>query len=131
MSTRGAIGILNEDNTVKAVYLHCDAYSDSEQGAGYKLLNYYQNFSKILELIQGGGLVALYETIEGSVFFKDKHPNDENPSIVFNSEQEFLDQARDTFWAWYIYLYKSGEWYGCYLGEKEKGWQPLNQLVVV
>jgi len=60
MSTRSLIGRLNADGTVTYVYCHYDGYLD---GVGAKLHDFYQDASKVDELIGLGSLSSIGEHI--------------------------------------------------------------------
>lgn len=56
MSTRSAIGRLNADGTVHAIYCHFDGYPE---GVGVKLARHYQDAAKVDQLIGLGDLSSL------------------------------------------------------------------------
>lgn len=72
MATRSNIGIIgkpDEDGIrqVKYIYCHFDGYPD---GVGSTLENHYTDVDKIEELIEGGDISSLRETLESTIFYR-------------------------------------------------------------
>ncbi|HEX8218021.1 MAG TPA: hypothetical protein VF914_02280 [Chloroflexia bacterium] len=135
MGTRATIGVLNEDNSVEAIYLYWDGYPE---WAGKRLVEYWSRFSKIRELFKLGDLRVIGKEIGAAhnsndpavldqypdwcrFMLRDKYAWQEDPddephdAELFSSVEEFLE-AGEASYALFAYLFKSGEWYvytGC------------------
>ena len=75
MGTRSNIGIVNEDNSVTAIYCHWDGYPSHN---GKTLLNRYNDISIVNQLMLLGDLSILREKL---------YPNDSKPH-TFQTQQE-------------------------------------------
>jgi hypothetical protein len=60
MATRGNIGIVNEDGSITAIYVHWDSYPEY---VGKMLLNHYNDVGIINELLDLGNLSILSESL--------------------------------------------------------------------
>jgi len=65
MATRSAIGFLEHDGSVHAIYCHWDGYLE---GVGDTLLKHYNDTYKVLDLLELGDISSLREEIG------EKHP---------------------------------------------------------
>lgn len=64
MATRSTIWAKQEDGRFKGVYCHFDGYLS---GVGQNLLNHYNTFEKVNELISNGSISALYKQIKPTI----------------------------------------------------------------
>ena len=64
MATRSIITLKTKDNVFKTVYCHWDGYPE---GVGQTLLDHYNEYSKIEELINNGDMSSLREEIKPSL----------------------------------------------------------------
>lgn len=106
MSTRGRIGILNQDGSVDSIYCHHDSYLSH---VGEVLINNYTKEETIRELLKLGDTSALAETIEKTKLDSYQY-NGEDPSdtsmIHSENEGKFLQIGEE-----YNYIFKNGKWY--------------------
>lgn len=75
MATRGNIGIVNEDGSITAIYVHWDSYPEY---VGKILLNRYNDISIVNQLMLLGDLSILREKL---------YPDDSKPH-TFQTQQE-------------------------------------------
>ena len=61
MGTRSTIGIVLNDETVKAVYCQFDGYLEH---MGDVLIKHYNTYDKVLELVELGPFTTIYGTID-------------------------------------------------------------------
>ena len=119
MSTRSAIGILNDDGTVTSVYCHWDGYP-SHNGAVLKM--YYNTEDKVRELISLGSISYLDKLLwsEGHSFEKPNpdttiaYHRDRGEELcidTYANEAEYVEKTADDYSAAYMYLFKDGKWY--------------------
>jgi hypothetical protein len=116
MSTRSAIGILNDDGTVTAVYCHWDGYLDHN---GKLLQHHYNSLSKVKKLLSYGNISALAEHIGRKHNFDSRnHPDwclfygrdrgeTGQEAKSFASTQEFEEHHG---WSEYYYLFNNRRW---------------------
>lgn len=120
MSTHSAIGILNGNGLVYAVYCHNDGYpSGSKFAVGVILQNHYRDEQKVRELIRLGDLSAVGENVypdhavehsfdhpqEGVTIAYHRDRGDElQPAQVFESVAEYVEQGSQLD-VEYLYLY--------------------------
>ncbi len=115
MSTRSHIGLLLEDGRVESIYCHHDGYLSHN---GHILDSFYNNVSKVKQLLALGDLSALGEKLGEKQDFNKPLGNmclaygrdreeDDVSSQIFDSESEFLDKCKEDF----TYLFKEGKWY--------------------
>jgi len=97
MATRSTIW-LEKENGLEGVYAHWDGYLDNN---GKILYQYYDTEDKVQNLIDGGHLSVLKETVEETEFY-----NEENKIY-------FVDTVEDTkeFAEEYNYIFRGGEWF--------------------
>ena len=128
MSTRGNIGIVNADGTIRCIYTHWDSYPSNN---GKLLLEHYTDPAKINALLDLGDISSLDEEIG------EKHDFDKFEGKVVNAYGR--DRGKDgieahvcankaDFLAWcdnsYAYLFEGGKWF---YREDEK---PLKKLTL-
>ena len=66
MSTRSMIALVNDDDTGKQVYCHCDGYLEWN---GYMLHEHYDTPAKVDKIMRMGNVSSLRSTIKETVFF--------------------------------------------------------------
>ena len=120
MSTHSAIGILNEDGTISAVYCHNNGYpSGSKFDVGVLLQKHYHDEKKVLELMQLGDLSELGKDVnpdpavehtwdnpqEGVTIAYHRDRGDELiPASTFDSVADYVKHAKQLD-AEFLYLY--------------------------
>lgn len=119
MSTRSAIGMMNPDGRVRAVYCHWDGYPEY---VGKILNEHYRNSDKIVRLLDQGDISSLDQEIgtkhdfdsrvmgECTFYRRDRGDTEEVDAETFNSVQEFLDSFSYTG-VEYFYIYRQGQWF--------------------
>ena len=106
MSTRGRIGMLNQDGSVDSIYCHHDSYL---RHVGKLLIENYSNADTIHELLKLGDTNALSETLEetkhNTYQYNGEDPEDTS-SIHSMTESDFLSIGEE-----YNYIFKDGKWH--------------------
>jgi hypothetical protein len=114
MGTRSRIGIQLKDDSILSVYCHWDGYPEFN---GVKLVEHFNSYDKVSELIDGGDISALWtnvgwnnETLEnlGPLYYSSRG---EDLAPRLDSDLcEYLspDGAEE-----YHYLFRNGQWV-CY-----------------
>ena len=123
MSTRSAIGIMDNDGKIRSVYCHFDGYPDHN---GTILERHYREREKIEELLKLGSISVLAERVaprESETHTFDKpvagvvvayhrdrgdvyHAPDE-----WEDGEDFVRNVERAYWAEYVYLWKeAGGW---------------------
>lgn len=117
MSTRSAIGIVNADGTVTAIYCHWDG---DLEGVGTTLVEHYTNPDRIHALMTLGDLSVLGANIGTKQDFSNpdvdtcisysRDRNEDNAEAqTFISVDQFLKS--DTYsWCEFFYIFENGEW---------------------
>jgi len=136
MATRGNIGIVNEDGSITAIYVHFDSYPEY---VGKILLNHYTTSDIVNGLMDLGDLSILSENMnptgphsfnnpqKGVCLAYGRDRGEQNvDSVKYEDLGQYEDMAADTL-AEYQYLFKDGKWmYRCtYKG----GWKELTAEV--
>ena len=136
MATRGNIGIVNEDGSITAIYVHWDSYPEY---VGKILLNHYTDVDWIHMLMNLGNLSILAENMnptgphsfnnpqKGVCVAYGRDRGEQNvDSVIYDDLGQYEDMAADTL-AEYQYLFEDGKWmYRCtYKG----GWNELTAEV--
>ena len=109
MATRSVIAKL-DDKGVQAIYCHNDGYLSNN---GKILDQHYQNEDKVDELLAGGDMSSLKDTIEDTIFYhRDKKESYERvKAATLNNETELLKHAFEYYDAEVVYMYAYGAWY--------------------
>ena len=89
MATRSAIGFLEYDGSVTAVYCHWDGYLE---GVGQMLLKHYNDTYKLLDLLEHGDISSLRPEIG------EKHPFSRFDDGMDHDEHEALYGHMTTFY---------------------------------
>jgi len=112
MGTRSRIGIQLSDDSILSVYCHWDGYPEFN---GVKLVEHFNSYEKAVELIDGGGISALWTNAGWS--------NETLPEVgplYYSSRGEDCPPRLDATFGKYIgnneeyaYLFTNGKWV-CY-----------------
>ena len=122
MATRSTIAKLGKDGIIKAVYCHSDGYLEHN---GKVLNEYYKDESKVDELLAHGDISTLDQNIGEKLPFNDYmlfhekkqcrfYHRDRGEDLMFNefeSDIEYIEWAKDSCNAEYIYMFACGAWY--------------------
>ena len=126
MATRSVIAKLNkETKKIKAVYCHNDGYLEHN---GCILDSYYQDESKVDELLKNGDISILGNNIGEKIDFDDfelAHKNKQclfyardrgeniksKQPIILEDDIALLEFAETACDAQYVYMYAYGAWY--------------------
>lgn len=126
MSTNSAIGMLNPDGTIRAIYAHWDGYPEHN---GRILLNHYTTASKISLLLDGGDISILGMDIGNKHDFDGPIASASDEKTRFAYETTYyrrdrgeynhghgagiyrdLNNFRDNFRGPFFYLFEHNEW---------------------
>jgi hypothetical protein len=110
MGTRSTIALEYADGTIGQIYCHWDGYLDHN---GKILQNYYTDPFKVRELLDGGDMSSLSETIAGCSFYSER--GETCPQRMYKDFAEFRKEAQGEEYN-YI-LRKDGKWYVEFYGE--------------
>ncbi len=144
MATRGNIGIVNEDGSITAIYVHWDSYPEY---VGKMLLNHYNNVGIINELLDLGDLSilseSLYSTTGINLYSDNNRHTFDNPQkgvcVAYGRDRGETGSDSRTFedlgeyehfgsGVDYQYLYEDGKW--SYRNvNKTLGWNELTAEV--
>ena len=117
MATRGNIGIVNEDGSITAIYVHWDSYPEY---VGKMLLNHYNNVGIINELLDLGDLSSLSEKLYSTDFHSFDEP-EEGVCVAYGRDRGETGSDSRTFedlgeyehfgsGVDYQYLFEDGKW---------------------
>ena len=124
MATRSVIAKLDsKSKQIAAVYCHNDGYLEHN---GCILDSYYQDESKVDELLKQGDISSLGENIGEKVdfgdtelihknkqctfYYRDRGENRKNPAIL-EDDIALIEFANEDCDAQFIYMYAFGAWY--------------------
>lgn len=115
MATRSMVGIINENNTVNAIYCHLNGHLEYMTDM---LSHYYETEEKATELVALGGISYLSKKLDPSTryhsfydpepdvtvaYVRDRGENwEDNKPICYESVDELLQKEN---WCRYFYLY--------------------------
>lgn len=119
MSTNASISIIKKDGTVDMAYCHHDGYLI--EGVGEVLLNHYKDAESIKELIRGGAMRGLGETIQSTDFYG---VGDNCHS--FNNIFEYHEARKQKYD--YLFDEKAGSW--SFSKEYSGSYKPLTQEAI-
>ena len=122
MATRSTIAKLGKDGIIKAVYCHNDGYLEYN---GKMLNEHYKDESKVYELLAHGDISSLNKNIGVKIDFMDYelrakneqcrfYHRDRGEDLMFNefeSDIEYIEWAKESCNAEYIYMFAFGAWY--------------------
>lgn len=103
MATRSSIAVLQEDGSVRSIYVHSDGYPSH---TGRLLDGHYSTADAANELINKGDASCIGETLDRCMFYADMPGERLNVSVSRNIEQ-WYNRYREQ----YNYLWKDGTWY--------------------
>jgi hypothetical protein len=108
MATRSAIGIVESDGSVNAIYCHWDGYLEH---VGQILVCNYHNLYLASELIDMGDASSLDKSLYSCEFYHRDRNEDENrvQARYFDNVTEYLNHYYDRGCE-YFYLYIGNEW---------------------
>ena len=110
MGTRSTIAMEYADGTIGQVYCHWDGYLDHN---GKILQNYYTDPFKVRELLDGGDMSSLSETVAGCSFYSER--GETCPQRMYKDFAGFRKEAQGEEYN-YI-LRRDGKWYVEFYGE--------------
>ena len=122
MATRSTIAKLGKDGIIKSIYCHSDGYLEH---VGRVLDGHYRDESKVDELLAHGDISSLNKNIGVKIDFMDYetrtkneqcrfYHRDRGEDLMFNefeSDIEYIEWAKDSCNAEYIYMFAFGTWY--------------------
>jgi len=116
MATRSVIakieakGIGGADDTIKAIYCHNDGYLSNN---GKILDQHYANEDEVNELLAGGDISSLKDTIADTIFYhRDRGDCFEGvKAATLKNETKLLEHAFEKCDAEVVYMYAYGAWY--------------------
>ncbi len=114
MSTNAHISLfIEKENLIKTIYLHFDGYIN---GAGKILYEYYNEYEKVLNLIEMGDISSLKSNIFNSTFFYRDRNEDLNINSYYVDDdnidtisESYLNQLN--FIIEYEYIFIHNKWY--------------------
>jgi hypothetical protein len=107
MSTRGAIGMRQPDGTIRAVYVHHDAYV---AGVGAILGGWYETPELVKGLLDLGDLSSLGTTLEDTVAYHRDRGEDMRIARNYRDIDAYRRNGRRDLGADYLYLFDGGRW---------------------
>jgi hypothetical protein len=112
MGTRSTIALEYADGTIGQIYCHWDGYLD--HNGKILFVNYTDPF-KVRELLDGGDMSSLSETVEGCSFYALYERGETCPQRMYKDYAEFRKEAQGEEYN-YI-LRRDGNWYVEFYGE--------------
>jgi len=110
MGTRSMIALEYADGTVGQVYCHWDGYLD--HNGKILFVNYTDPF-KVRELLDGGDMSSLSESVEGCSFYKER-----GEVCLQRMYKDYADYRKNGQFEEYNYiLRRDGRWYVEFYGE--------------
>lgn len=138
MGTHCMIGVLNEDDTVTAIYCHNDGYPGY---TGQILHLHYTDLAKIEELMKLGDLSVIGSKIGKKHPFGSQDPEHQDWCISYSRDrgekgtaaktyEDEIDYRVSSIEAQYMYLYQNDVW-GCTRTKTRKPatWVPIPELI--
>jgi hypothetical protein len=110
MGTRSTIALEYADGTIGQIYCHWDGYLDHN---GKILRDYYTDPFKVRNLLDGGDMSSLSETVAGCSFYAER--GESCPQRMYKDFAEFRKEAQGEEYN-YI-LRRDGNWYVEFYGE--------------
>ena len=107
MSTRGAIGMRQPDGTVRAVYVHHDAYV---VGVGAILGGWYGTPELVKGLLDLGDLSSLGTTLADTVAYHRDRGEDMRVARHYRDIDAYRRNGRRDLGADYLYLFDGRHW---------------------
>ena len=110
MGTRSMIALEYADGTVGQVYCHWDGYLSHN---GMILDINYRDPFKVRELLDGGDMSSLGDSVEGCSFYSER--GEDCPQRMYKDYAEYRKEAQ--FEEYNYILRKDGKWYVEFYGE--------------
>ena len=107
MATRSIIAKL-DDNGLEAIYCHNDGYLSNN---GKILDQHYANKDDVNELLAGGDISSLKDTIEDTIFYMRDRGEKYKQATFLHDETELIKFAFEECDAEVIYMFAYGSWY--------------------
>jgi hypothetical protein len=104
MGTRSTIALEYADGTIGQIYCHWDGYLDHN---GKILRDYYTDPFKVRNLLDGGDMSSLSETVAGCSFYSER--GETCPQRMYKDFQEYQRECQREEYD-YI-LRRDGKWY--------------------
>ena len=135
MSTRARIGIQLPDDSILSVYHHFDGYPE---GLGIKLVEHYNTYEKVTELIDGGNMSNCYSDSKFNVETGEFTPiADPKPSYYGgDNEEPVLSKNFDEFtridcWQEFSYVFVTDRWVAYSTEQKfNKDFSKITRVIV-
>ena len=114
MATRSVIakieakGIGGADDTILAIYCHNDGYLSNN---GKILDQHYANKDDVNELLAGGDISSLKDTIEDTIFYMRDRGEKYKQATFLHDETELIKFAFEECDAEVVYMFAYGSWY--------------------
>lgn len=122
MSTRGAIGMRQPDGTIRAVYVHHDAYV---AGVGAILGGWYETPEKVEALLALGDLSSLGTTLADTVAYRRDRGEAMRLARLYRDIDAYRRNGRRDLGADYLYLFDGNRWLACGI-PGEPDWVEIN-----
>lgn len=134
MSTRGMIGALNANGSIRYIFCRYDAYPS---GVGKMLLRFYATPERVKALLDLGDVRSLCprlsneepgecptcgHTSEVSTFFGRDY---EDKKATARNTTNIEDLLKHDF----AYLFRDGQWFGARAYGDDRTWQPLSEFI--
>jgi len=107
MSTRGAIGMRMPDGSVRAVYVHHDAYV---AGVGAILGGWYETPELVKGLLDLGDLSSLGTTLADTIAYHRDRGEDMRIARNYRDIDAYRRNGRRDLGADYLYLFDGSRW---------------------
>ena len=104
MSTKAAIGLVNSDDTITGIYCGHDGYVE---GLGKILLTNYNDCNLIQELIAGGNIKHIRDSIQSTEYYIRDYSEPNNKSQTLSRLEDFERYYHKMA---YYYLYSDNMW---------------------
>jgi len=124
MSTRGAIGMRMPDGSVRAVYVHYDAYV---AGVGAILGGWYDTPELVKGLLDLGDLSSLETTLADTVAYHRDRSETMRMARHYRDIDAYRRNGKRHYGAGYLYLYDGGKWF--VYGIPDEDWVELRVAV--
>ena len=124
MSTRGAIGMQQPDGSVRAIYVHHDAYV---AGVGAILGGWYETPEKVENLLALADLSSLGTTLADTVAYHRDRNEAMRMARNYHDIDAYRRNGKSDFGADYLYLYDGGKWF--VYGVADEDWMELQVTV--
>jgi hypothetical protein len=86
-----------ENQTFRSIHIHFDGYL--ENGVGEELLKSYNTIEKVIELIEGGDRISIFDKYDSYIKFIDDHD-------IVSFYKKVIDASDE-----YYYIFRNDTWY--------------------